>query len=232
MLEIKKLFSIAVLLFVLSCISANTFDRVYYEHINCTIVLVLFGAFLFYKGYKNRSLLLIFITNVLMTFSSAYYDIALFEVLTIILKLLSAFLLLIYIFPKQKNIKTSSVDVFTYLYLIIINGYLIYCLITMVSPYIDVSYLDNIFYFYALVLVCLGMAAFRYFLKGNFGSKSFSILVTFFVLSDIVGMLAYYLRVYSLFYIERLFYILALTYLIIHTIKVLRPDIYPQKIEN
>jgi len=195
----------------------HAFQKLFYEPVNCIIILVLFIVFIKNKGYKYPMLLALFITNILVTFSSVFYDFPFFEASTVVLKLISAIILFLYVFPKQKDMKTNSMDIFTYIYLIVINAYLGYCLIVMVSPHLKNSFIDEVLYFYTIIFILLGISAFRYFLKGNIGAKSFAVLVFFLILSDIMGTIAYYLAIFPLFHIERLFYILGFSYLIIHT---------------
>ncbi|GAA4230365.1 hypothetical protein GCM10022291_00310 [Postechiella marina] len=169
-----------------------------------------FIIFIKYKKIKAWSIFLFWLFFTLSGLAIFIYrDIAYSEITTS-LKLLGYFMLLIYVFPKQKKNKISKSDFLIYTLIFIINLYVIYEVINMISDFVSAKHMITLFTIYGFVLIFLYMSAFRYRLLHNSRSKYFLLLASFLTVAEILGILGYFLEYTFMFYLEFFFYLFGL----------------------
>ncbi|WP_147677917.1 hypothetical protein [Algibacter pacificus] len=138
-----------------------------------------------------------------------YKDIAYSEITTGS-KLLGYIALVIYIFPKQKNIKFKRLDFLVYGLVFVVNIYVVYEVVKMISGFIPTPHMVVLYSFYGVVLISLYMLAFRYRLLYHSRSKDVLLLTTFLTAAEILGIIAFFLEYEFLYYFENFFFLFGL----------------------
>jgi hypothetical protein len=213
MLAIRsKVCLITSFFFILCCFLQffNKLDYIVTSHLFAETTL--FVIFLKYRKITNYFIFLFWISFILATVVVFVYRDFTYSVITTLLKLFGYFMLLSYVYPKQKKIKNTGLDSIIYSVVVVINIYAVYIIIEMITPNITVKYMDVLFFVYGAVLILLYIFAYRYRLLRDAGSKYFLLLSTFLLVAEAVGVVAHFMDYRFLYYFEYFFYLFGLCF--------------------
>lgn len=206
----KRVFLLTSVFFILCCCFQylNIQDGIF--SVNLLAEISYFIIFIKYKKIKARSIYLFWLFFTLSGLAIFIYKDIAYSEITTTLKLLGYFMLLIYVFPKQKKIKISKGDFLIYTLIFIINLYVIYEVVKMISDFVPAKHMIVLFTVYGLVLIFLYMSAFRYRLLHDSQSIYFLLLASFLTAAEILGILGYFLEYTFMLYLEFFFYLFGL----------------------
>jgi len=213
MLAIKnKVYFITSLFFLLCCCFQifSKLDYVVTSHLVAEITL--FVVFLKYRKNRDSTVFLFWVSFILATVVVFFYKDCTYGPITTILKLFGYFMLLFYVYPKQKKIKNVGLDFVVYSIVFFINIYVVYEIIEMIMPYLNAAYMKVLFFIYGIALILLYIFAFRYRLLKHTTSKYFLLLSIFLLLAEVVGVGAHFLDYTFLYYFEYFFYLFGLCF--------------------
>lgn len=213
MLSFKnKLYLVTAIFFVLCC-CFEFFNEVNYIFlVNLIAEIFFFTIFLKFKKTEEWSIPLFWVFFTLSGVAIFILKDIAYGPITTTLKLLGYFMLLTYVYPKQKKIKSKRIDLLIYGGLFITNVYVIFQVVKMISNFITEKYMIVLFAIYGLVLILLYMSAFRYRLWYDSRSKYFLLLASFLTAAEILGILGYFLKYEYMVYLEFFFYLFGLCF--------------------
>ena len=212
-LNIKNIaYLVAAISFVLSCfyLFFGKINSIY--TINAIAETVFFIIFFKYRKTKEWTVLLFWLSFVLRAVTVSFNHNIVYGEIPTVFKIVGYFLLLIYIYSEQKNIKIKKIDFLVYGIIFIFNLYVVYEVVNMISTSIMAKHMIVLYSISGLVLILLFMSAFRYRLSSDTRSKYILLLATFLTLSELLGVIAYFIGYEYLYYFKNFFYFFGLSF--------------------
>lgn len=176
---------------------------------------ILFAIFLMGAKRKEPFLILGFSLLLVSDFLLIKYEIPWVKKLTFILVILAYLSFIKHIRSYVRDLETNIYQKGLFVGILGINIIMLYLLIDMVGPGWDDSWHTFLFYLYGMSMIVMVVLGFSY--SNRYSNKSsfyFLWAVLGFVISDISGFMAYYLKVEEFYYPDRIFYIIGLLCLV------------------
>lgn len=176
---------------------------------------ILFAIFLIGAKRKEPFLILGFSLLLVSDFLLIKYEIPWVKKLTFILVILAYLSFIKHIRPYVRDLETNIFQKGLFVGILGINIIMLYLLIDMVGLGWDDSWHTFLFYLYGMSMIVMVVLGFSY--SNRYSNKSsfyFLWAVLGFVISDISGFMAYYLKVEGFYYPDRIFYIIGLLCLV------------------
>lgn len=178
-------------------------------------VFLFFIFFIFYKNYWKGFVFLALILFMLRDLFIINYEIPTYKTSSFLFTI-SAYISLIYFSLKKLKFSrfTPSILIFT-ISLIGLNIFNLYYLSEILNEGLDNGFQLILFYLQGGTLLMLGFAAYLYYDR-YFGKTPLHYLffVIAFICSDLCGLAAYFYTIEAAFFLERLFYLIALSLLV------------------
>ncbi|GGD91719.1 hypothetical protein [Planktosalinus lacus] len=178
-------------------------------------VFLFFIFFIFYKNYWKGFVFLALILFMLRDLFIINYEIPAYKTSSFLFTI-SAYISLIYFSIKKLKISgfTPAILIFA-ISLIGLNIFNLYYLSEILNEGLDNGFQLILFYLQGGTLLVLGFAAYLYYDR-YFGKTPLHYLyfVIAFIFSDLCGLAAYFYKIEAAFFLERFFYLIALSLLV------------------
>jgi len=210
MLSIKnRVYLITSIFFVLSCI---TLFLSYSLNVVLVTELVLFVFVLKYKNYSEWSIMLFWLCFILSEIFLVFSENPLNTIWPTLFKLFGYVMLCLCGFFKQKTLRISYFEYLIYGLLIFLNTYVVRAIIAIIEPFIILEYLVNLYFLLGCALIIVAAFAIRYRLIKDSRSKYFALLVLFLTCAEVTSVIAHYLQLMALCYLEYFFFLFGLSF--------------------
>jgi len=206
-LSIKnKIYLITSFLFVSSC-----FSLFFNYDLNIILLAEIIFSLIFFKAknYIEWPIIIFWLAFILSEFVLVFSN-GSDVLLSIVLKLCGYIMLCICGYTKQKPVGIKRFDLLVYSLLIFLNTYVVKAVISIIKPYIEIAYLEELYFCLGLTLIVLGAVAIRYRLMKDLRSKFFGFLVLFLTCSEIINVISFHLNLKFLRYFWMLFFLAGL----------------------
>ncbi len=182
---------------------------------------VFFLLFIFYKGYKEIWVFTTFLCFLISNFIMLFYEIPFCNKLTSILAICGYSSLIYHIYSKiNKSITSTNLFIF-YAFMVLLNFYGLYQIMTNIDTKLDDSVQKLIMYLYGSTIIIACVLATNY-KRGIKKSMYFLFFIFAFSFSDFCAVLGYYYHYSVLYYSSRAAYLFALFFMIHYILTV--PD--------
>lgn len=209
---------VSILLLLVSTYSIYNMLLEMSRALRLTTASIFFILFLINRGYKYPKLLFAFTCLVLSDAFMLFYENVLLNKLTSLITILGYIALISHVAKRvqMKNLNKSIVSFF--IILILVNVYKLHNIIYTIEYVLLDQVQETLLYIYGMALICMCTLSVNYNFKDNTKKSMYFLLAAFsFVLSDLFAFTGYYHKIYSVYYIDRLFYILALYFIVRYT---------------
>ncbi|MDN3665573.1 hypothetical protein ACFFU1_16470 [Algibacter miyuki] len=208
MLKINnQLYTIASIFFFLCCccLIFDSSEALYI--VKGGMELAFFMAYLIIVREKVEWILVLFwLFFIIPRFIAFFYEDAYYGILTTVLRILAYIMLVFYVYPKQKGLKSKRLDNVVYMLILAVNIYGIYGVLDVINPFLDSNNMLLAYILYGASLVLLGVFSFRYFLLQDLRSKYFLGFVAFMTCSEVFAIITHYLNFVGTSYFRSFFY--------------------------
>ncbi len=179
-----------------------------------------------YKGFKDKTILYIFILLLFADIFNLYYEYDLMNKLVSVAKITAYFLIAKSVFTKLRLFKNTKPLIILFFSIIVsLNLVLVYQVVWETSDKMNDNLEVVLFLLYGIVIIGMGLISihynFRYHTKR---SMYFLYFVFALILSDISWFIAYFLEIRILFYADILFYLAALYATVKYAIETSKKD--------
>jgi len=219
-MNLKKIIPIlALVLVIYNCVGIYSFNLEYTRVIKLISTIVLFVVYLIFKGYKKKNFLFAFICFIMADIFMLQYEELLFEKLTLFMIGLAYLSISIYVYPKIKFLSISKWGLFILLFLIIINLYLYFEILDLINTTSKTIFQGIVMIVFGISVIVMGLFASIYNFKHNSVQSVYFILFVFiFILGMIFNAIAYYGKIEAFFYLNRSFYVIALSTMLLYCV--------------
>ncbi|WP_452228948.1 MULTISPECIES: hypothetical protein [unclassified Lacinutrix] len=217
--EKKALLIISLLLLVINIyvISEYTFSE--NRILRFISVFVYFLLFLYFKGYKNKAILFIFVSFLISAFFMLFYDDRIYNKLTSLFSIAGYLVLLISGLKRLQLKKVNKFLIAFFVVIIFLNFFFLDQLLTFITYKLHDGLQQIILYFYGIVLILACVFAGNYNFTANTTKAMYYMSFVFgFALSDFFMVLAYYFNINLLFIPGISFYLFALFFMVRYAI--------------
>lgn len=199
---------LSLVLIILNILGVKFFSLQETRVIKLVSIILMLIVFLYYKGYKQKSILYVFLSFLMCDIFMLGYEDKIFSYITVSFLIIGYFFMILHVLPKIKFIRPDKYVSGIFIFLIIINVYMLLEIFNLLNT----SGLDNVLivmsYASGLIVMFTGFLVVGYNLEYNSIQSTYcSFFVGAFILSLIFNAMAYYANVYFFFYFSRLFYI-------------------------
>lgn len=216
--NIKTLLTVSFILLAVSTYS------IYNEYLETSRILRLTTStcllilFLVNKGYKYYKLLFTFVCFVLSDVFMLFYENIILNKLTSLTTILGYATLISYLIKKVQIKNLNKVIISFFILLILFNVYKLHDIITTIKYVLLDVIQETLLYMYGVALIGMCALSVNYNFKENTKRSMYFMLAIFsLTLSDLCAFTGYYHKIYSVYYADRFFYILALYFIVRHT---------------
>ena len=210
-----KLTIMAVMLLVLNIFVVQYFEIDKSRILRVISVLSLLFFFLYYKTYSEKLILVALTLFTIRDIMILDYENSLFKTIFFILTIMAYSSILLITIKKLKISKSTPIIILLVSVLILLNVFNVYYLSDIIKSGLDNKLQFTLFFIQGAVLIVLGFAAFMY--NEHFQGKTpliYLYMVLCFVLSDCFGLGAYFYKAQLAYFPERIFYLLAIVFLV------------------
>jgi hypothetical protein len=228
----KTLITISIVLLLISTYS------IYYKHLQLSRILRLTTAtsffifFLLNKGYKYYRLLFVFICFIISDAFMLFYENIILNKLTSLVTIIG-YLTLISIIIKKVQIKNLNKYIISFfIVLILFNLFKLHSIINTISHVLLDFVQESLLYIYGISLISICALSVNYNFKENTKKSTYFMLTAFSItLSDLCAFIGYYHKIYSIYYADRIFYILSFYFLVRYTLQLSQKEDKPLILE-
>lgn len=175
----------------------------------------IFLILLIWQRTYNLKILVAFCFLLISDLLLFYYENALANTGTFLMRI-SAYLMLVFtVVPELKNLKSSLFQKLVFFGVFILNLGMLFMLVDMVPAKFGYPFLNVLFYAYGISMITLVIAAISY--SNRYSNKTsffYTAATLCLVFSDITSFIAYYLEFYEFYFPDRIFYILGIAGLV------------------
>ncbi len=216
MLSIKnKVYLISSVTFLCSCV---VLFFSYSLNVLLLAELILFAFFLRYKVYSEWPITFFWMFFIISECFVTFLENPLNSLWASLFKLFGYIMLCICGFFKQKPLRIKPFEYLIYGVLIFLNTYVVKAIISIVEPHIYLNYIVELYFVLGFTLILLAAFTVRYRLINDSRSKYFALFVAFFTFAEVTSVIAHHLGLFSLCYLEYLFFLLGLTYCVLYSV--------------
>jgi len=211
---------LTILLLLLNVLVINTAEIEISRIMRVVSIITLLIFFIYHKGFMQSTIFIVLIIFSIRDILLIQYETAGFKTFTFFLTIL-AYVSIISLNIRKIRISRSTPVIFIFvLSLVGLNIFNVYYLSDVIEAGLDNNIQYFLFFVQGAVLILLGFVAFL-FNERYLGKIPLLYLYAAFsfVLTDLTGLVAYYFKIDVAYFPERCFYILALSLLICHTLK-------------
>lgn len=217
-LNIKTLITVSIILLLVSSYS------IYHEYLETSRILRLttaisfFILFLINKGYRYYKLLFAFLCFIVSDVFMLFYENIVLNKLTSLVTVIGYITLISYIIKKVQIKNLNKYVISFFVALILFNIYKLYDIIHTIKYVLLDHVQEMLLYMYGASLITMCALSVNHNFKENTKRSMYFMLATFsLALSDLCAFTGYYHKIYSVYYADRAFYILALYFIVRHT---------------
>ena len=219
----KTILIISLLLIVINISAIFLTEDLYYSRYTRLIASSsLFLVFLLLKGFKKMLLLIAFLFLISADICMLNFEFILWNKLNFTFSIFGHILISIYLISQIKNLKFNLSLIGFFVLISLLNVLFINQLVSI--PIQDsVNSMSTYTYAFGFSLILLGVSVSAYNLKYFSERSSYALLFVFgLILANVFNYLAYYLEIRSLFYVNRVLYIMSLTIFVVFSVTSLR----------
>ena len=210
-----KLTILAAILLVLNTLVIHYLEIDKSRILRVISVVSLFLFFLYYKTYSEKLVLIALLLFVIRDTMILDYENDLFKTISFILTIIGYSAVLLLTLKRLKVSKSTPLIILLVVVLIALNVFNVYYLSDIIKSGLDTQLQFILFFVQGGVLILLGFTGFMY--NERFQGKTpliYLYMVLCFVLSDCFGLAAYFYEAQTAYFPERIFYILAVVFLV------------------
>ncbi len=178
-------------------------------------VMSLFLFFAYYKAFSERLALFALLFFLIRDTMILDYENSLFKTISFVLTIIAYSSILLLTLKRLKISKSTPLIILLVVVLIALNVFNVYYLSDIIKSGLDSQLQFILFFVQGGVLILLGFTGFMY--NERFQGKTpliYLYMVLCFVLSDCFGLAAYFYEAQAAYFPERIFYILAVVFLV------------------
>lgn len=208
-----------LLLLLFNLIVTSAYDYTYLRLGRVITIIIFFIMFLFYDGYNIKRLFYAFLLLVISEFGILFYEHNIMWNVKFICTMSAYALIISYLYPKVKNIKLNITSAILFIVLIASNILMLMTVKTYAGIHINGMINELVFYSCGITLLTMVWLTVAYSFRSD-SIRSSIILgaVLGFFISDVLVAIAYYLKLFYVYYAERIIAILALMLLLIFSV--------------
>jgi len=210
-----KLTIVAVMLLVINILVVQYFEIDESRILRVASVFSLLLFFFYYKSYSEKLILFALVLFTIRDIMILDYENVFFKTVSFILTIVAYSSILLLTIKRLKISKSTPIIILLVTILIFLNAFNVYYLSDIIKSGLDNQLQFVLFFIQGGVLILLGFAAFMY--NERFQGKTpliYLYMVLCFVLSDCFGLGAYFYEAQLAYFPERVFYLLALVFLV------------------
>jgi len=217
--EKKALLFISLLLLVCNIYIVSVYTIFENRIIRLISVFIYFLLFLYFKGYKNKAIWVVFISFLISDFFMLFYEDSVYNKLTSLFSIIGYLIFLSYGLKKVQLRKVNKLLIAFFVVIISLNFFFLDQLFRFIAYRLHDDMQQVILYFYGIVLILSCVFAGNYHFTSNTTKSMFYMYFVFgFALSDFFAVLAYYLNFDLLYIPEISFYLFAYFFIIRYAI--------------
>ncbi len=181
--------------------------------------IALLGYLFFKSGIKKNLLVMALLFLLVRDVAVLFYESPLFKTISLLCTILVYTTICLFTFRRLPMVRFSMTVVVFSIVILILNIFNVYYLSDIIIPSLDNDVQLILFFIQSAVMLFMGLFAFLY-NESYEGKQSLHLLfcVLAFIFSDLGGLAAYFFGFEPAFYAERIFYIIAASFIIDYTI--------------
>lgn len=206
-----QLFVVTFMLISLNMYVIKFFDMEISRLIRVLSVFLFFAFFIIYRRYWKSFVFLALVLFTLRDLLIINYEVSAYKTYSFVFTILAYTVLISYSIKKLNFSRFTPTILIFALCMIGLNVFNLFYLSEVLKDGLDNNFQLILFYVQGIVILILGFSAYLYY--DNFFGKTplhYLFFVICFVFSDLSGLAAYFYKIPIAFYVERMFYLLAL----------------------
>ncbi len=211
----KTLLIISIILFLINAYVTLSYTLIESRMMKLISAVIYFILFLFYKGFKNKSILLAISCFLVSDIFLIYYEKLSSNKLTSLIIIIGYIILIGHVFKRVQLKKINKYLLAFFAILILLNSYALYEVLKSLEYRFYDSLQQIIFYTHGIVIIALCAVAANYNFVYNTNKSMYFMYFSFaFAFSNLTAFLAYYYDTSIFFVLSRFLYVFAFFFVV------------------